>query len=203
MSDRFSSVFGICVAKAIESGLYTDAKVGHNDDHAVERETQRLFWELYSLDAFRSLAYCRPCFFQDATITAAKPSVLTDDDAFHAIKYENAQIINRFMTHHIQSSRANFQETVDLDLQVRQLFERIPSHLRVRRASRLRVGAQQTVRNVLQGCTIAAQQVCMMHRCFATLQTDQALQQHLMIAFLQAGSHHEMLTILGLLLWFW
>ncbi|TKY88624.1 hypothetical protein EX895_002613 [Sporisorium graminicola] len=156
MSDRFSSVFGICVAKAIESGLYTDARVGQGNDHSIERQRQILFWELYSLDAFRSLAYCRPCFFQDATITAAKPSVLTEDDAFHTIKYENAQIINRFMTHHIHSSRTNFQETMDLDLQVRQLFERIPSHLRVRRASRLSAGAQkQTVRQVLQGCTIA------------------------------------------------
>lgn len=155
MSDRFSSVFGICVAKAIESGLYTDAKVGPGDDQSVQHQRQRLFWELYSLDAFRSLAYCRPCFFQDTTITAAKPNVLTDDDAFHAIKYENAQIINRFMTHHLHSFRTNFQETVDLDLQVRQLFERIPSHLRVRRANRLSIGRQQTNRQILQGCTIA------------------------------------------------
>ncbi len=155
MADRFSSVFGICVAKAIESGLYTDAMGGQAEDASVRRQRRRLFWELYSLDAFRSLAYCRPCFFQDNTITAAKPSVLSDDDAFHAIKYENAQIINRFMTHHLHSCRTNFQETLDLDLQVRQLFERIPSHLRVRRANRLSSGRQQTIRQILQGCTVA------------------------------------------------
>ncbi|KAJ9478941.1 Zn(2)-C6 fungal-type domain-containing protein [Pseudozyma hubeiensis] len=155
MSERFSSVFGICVAKAIESGLYTDAKVGQDDDQTVQRQRQRLFWELYSLDAFRSLAYCRPCFFQDATISAAKPSVLTDDDAFHAIKYENAQIINRFMSHHLYSVRTDFQKTVDLDHQVRQLFEHIPSHLRVRRVNRISSGQHQSIRQMLQGCTIA------------------------------------------------
>ncbi|MCO5588249.1 hypothetical protein L7F22_042204 [Adiantum nelumboides] len=152
MSDHFSSVFGICIAKAIESGLNTESNPSANTDSIIQKERQRLFWELYSLDAFRSLAYGRPCFFQDAAITLNIPD---GEDDFHIIKYANSRIINRIMASHLNKSSDDFEKTMEFDSQIRDLFARLPSRLRIQNIHRIGNSLRQSPTEILQSCTLA------------------------------------------------
>lgn len=155
MADHFSSVFGICVAKAIESGLNKQTLPTVNASSVVQEERQRLFWELYSLDAFRSLAYGRPCLFQDNTITVNVPDLVAGENDFHIIKYTNARIINRIMASHLNETSRDFQKTMEFDSQIRELFNRLPSRLRVQKLHRIGNTLKQSSTEVLQSCTLA------------------------------------------------
>ncbi|KAN0060499.1 hypothetical protein ACQY0O_007830 [Thecaphora frezii] len=130
-ADAFYPLLGSAVQSAIAMGLHRDAQAWNLPQTELE-ERRRLFWELYACDAFRSLAYGRPCRLQDQHVNATFPKPRPRrqmSDQFHTYKYHIVRILNQILDSCHSSPDAPYATVLAFDKELRDLWSNLPSGL--------------------------------------------------------------------------
>lgn len=134
-ADSFFPLVGMAMRTAVTLGLHRGSALRGcqlSDEELQSRH--QAFWELYCHDAFRSLAYGRPCSVQDQHCDTPFPtrglarSSLTN--TFHEIKYETARVLNRILDLGQRTDSPAYSDVLALDRSLRRLWGRLPTRFR-------------------------------------------------------------------------
>ncbi|CAO1616769.1 unnamed protein product [Jaminaea pallidilutea] len=138
-ADSFYPLIGYAVRSAVSMGLHRDAQAWNLSKKELQ-ERRRLFWELFACDAFRSLAYGRPCNIQDHHTNAIYPGHRPNrplSDHFHTSKFHVVRLLNRIIDT-CYGADVPYSVILDLDKELRQLWStKLPSELGTQRWSTL------------------------------------------------------------------
>lgn len=121
-TEDFYPLMGAAVRRAIGYGLHR-ASAERRCDEAEKQRRRVLFWELYSSDAYRGLAYCRPTNIQGGTVDVALPASLP---VYFVAKHRLAMIINRALAEVLCQPSPRYDEALRFDAELRQLLASLP-----------------------------------------------------------------------------
>lgn len=134
-ADHFYPILGLACRSAVAMGIHRDARPWGLSDPSLQ-ERCRLFWELFACDAFRSLAYGRPCAIADAHANALFPVHREDrtavSEAFHTAKFCLVRLLNRIINACYGCHDIPYAAVMSFDKEVRDLCASLPSELDTR-----------------------------------------------------------------------
>ncbi|THU99159.1 hypothetical protein K435DRAFT_828264 [Dendrothele bispora CBS 962.96] len=187
-SDRASNemrwmLMGLCTRIALRIGLHRDSS-GWNLNYEEQQRRRRLFWELYTYDAWTSVVNGRPpvtmiqhtdCRFPDDIEPHTKPNGETEL-GFHAWKYRySASCLSISVQYFFSARRQSYAAVLDLDAKIRKFP--IVSHLQspVAASEAGRSWSPDPVKAMQQYCVVCEREsdLLYLHRSYFV----QALQQ--------------------------